>query len=187
MAEVKILIQGYLMADFKDKKKAGTCPTISLIRDQGKNIVVDPGTVKDQKIIRNKLKAEGLTIDDINIVAITHSHLDHYRNIGMFPRAKALDYWGIWERDKIKKLPARFTNDIEITKTPGHSYDGISLIIKTKEGKIAIVGDLFWKENYPQKDPYASDPKKLKTNRKKILALADWIIPGHGDIYRVKK
>lgn len=184
MAEVKILIQGYLTTDFKNKKEAGTCPTISLIRDQGKIIIVDPGTVKDQKIIKNKLKAEDLTVDDIDIVAITHSHLDHYRNIGLFPRAKALDYWGLWEKDKLSRLPGRLSQNIDILKTPGHSYDGISLIIKTKQGKIVIVGDLFWKENHPQKDPYASHPQKLKANRQKILALADYIIPGHGDILR---
>ena len=42
---------------------------------------------------------------------------------------------------------------------------------------MAIVGDLFWKEGLPIDDPYASDKKKLAENRKKILKLADYIIP----------
>jgi glyoxylase-like metal-dependent hydrolase (beta-lactamase superfamily II) len=29
--------------------------------------------------------------------------------------------------------------------------------------------------------------KKLQESRKKILEMADWIIPGHGKIFKVKK
>jgi len=54
-------------------------------------MVVDPGNLKNKKILVDALKKEGLTIDDVNIVCITHSHLDHYRNIGMFPGAKTLN------------------------------------------------------------------------------------------------
>jgi len=38
--------------------------------------------------------------------------------------------------------------------------------------------------NYPKKDSYASDPKKLAASRKKLLGIADYIIPGHGDTYK---
>jgi len=72
-------------------------------------------------------------------------------------------------------------------KTPGHSYDGITLFIKTKEGIIAICGDIFWEKNSPKDDPYAQDKEKLKESRKKILELADWIIPGHGKMWKVEK
>ena len=33
---------------------------------------------------------------------------------------------------------------------------------------------------------YASDIKKLKQSRKKVLKLADFIIPGHAGMYKVK-
>jgi glyoxylase-like metal-dependent hydrolase (beta-lactamase superfamily II) len=187
MTEVKILIEGYTTADSKEQGKEETCPTITLVRDKNIVMVVDPGVLENQEVLVNKLKKEDLTVNDVNIVCITHSHIDHYRNIGMFPRAKTLEYYGLWDGGSVEDWKEQFTDDIRIIKTPGHNYDGISLLVKTGKGFIAIVGDIFWKENSPVDDPYASDKKKLKESRKKILELADYIIPGHGKMFKVKK
>jgi glyoxylase-like metal-dependent hydrolase (beta-lactamase superfamily II) len=81
----------------------------------------------------------------------------------------------------------QFTEDIKIIKTPGHDYSCITLLVKTDKGTIAICGDVFWKENFPETDPYASDKEKLKESRKKVLKIADYIVPGHADMYKVKK
>ena len=51
---------------------------------------------------------------------------------------------------------------------------------------VAICGDVFWKENYPENDEYASNGEALEESRKKVLALADYIIPGHDDIYKAE-
>jgi len=51
-------------------------------------MIVDPGVLESQQILIDKLKEQELSVNDINIVCITHSHIDHYRNIGMFPEAK---------------------------------------------------------------------------------------------------
>ncbi len=187
MAEVKILVEGYTTADTKYAGEEKTCSTITLVIDKDIVMVVDPGVLEDQGILIDKLRQEGLKINDVNIVCITHSHIDHYRNIGMFPTAKTLEYWGLWDKNIVEDWKKQFTKDIKIIKTPGHNYDGISLLVKTEQGIIAIVGDVFWKENFPAEDSYASDKEKLKESRKKILELADWIIPGHGKMYKVKK
>ena len=184
MAEVKILVEGYTS---EESEQENTCCTVTLIKDENINMVVDPGTLKDRQILINALKQEGLTINDINFVCITHSHMDHYRNIGMFPEAKALDYWGIWENDTVDDWNPKFTDNIEIIKTPGHDYSGITLLVKTDKGVVAVCGDVFWKENFPEDDPYASDKEKLKESREKVLAMADWVIPGHDGIFQVKK
>ena len=71
-----------------------------------------------------------------------------------------------------------------------------SLIVNTEKGIYAVAGDVFWwLENEKQEvdinkldgDPERMDMKKLIASRKKLLELADYIIPGHGDIYKVKK
>ena len=184
MAEVKILLKGYLSSEANGRVR----PTISLIKDKNITMVSDPGVVKNQDVIIEALKKEGLKIDDINFVFITHSHIDHYRNIGMFPNAKVLEYFGIWEEDKDgEDWEEDFTENIKIIKTPGHNYDNLTLLIKTNKGVVAVCGDVFWKENYPKDDPYASDKKRLKESRKLLLEKADYIIPGHGDIFKVKK
>ncbi|MFH0937331.1 MAG: MBL fold metallo-hydrolase [Candidatus Daviesbacteria bacterium] len=184
MIKVTVLIEGYTSTDVPDET---ACSTVSLIEDKDLIMVVDLGTLKSQQLLINALKKEGLKIDDVNMVCITHSHMDHYRNIGMFARAKALDYWGLWDGDKVVDWKTPLTENIEIIKTPGHNYDGITLLVKTDQGVIAICGDIFWKEDYPKEDPYASDPEKLKESREKILELADWVIPGHGEMFKVEK
>ena len=188
MDKVKVLIEGYttvgpVVSDEEEK----TCSTVTLIRDEDVIMVVDPGALEDQKILVDKLKEEGLSVDDVNVVCITHSHMDHYRNIGMFPRAKGLDYWGFWDRDTVKDWKEQFTENIQIIKTPGHNYDAITLLVKTDKGIIAVCGDVFWAEDLPEDDPYASDKEKLKESRRKVLEVADWIIPGHAGMYKVKK
>lgn len=188
MAEVKILVEGYTNADKgKTDEKEITCSTISLIKDGNLNIVIDPGVLESQQILIDALKREGLSINDVDIVCITHSHIDHYRNIGMFPDAKTLEFFGLWDKNSVSDWGEQFSEDIKIIKTPGHNYDGLTFLVKTKEGIVAVCGDVFWKENFPEKDPYASDDKKLEESRKKVLQLSDYVIPGHAGIYKVKK
>ena len=187
MAEVKILVEGYTVEDSKSWGKEETRPTITLVKDDNITMIVDPGVLENQRILIERLKEEGLGVDDIDVVCITHSHVDHYRNIGMFPRAKTLEYGGVWEGGRIIGWNRRFTDNIEIVRTPGHSYDGISLLVETSKGTLAIAGDVFWKENSPSDDPYANDKKELKQSRKKIIELADYVIPGHGKMFKTKK
>ncbi|MFA5188993.1 MAG: MBL fold metallo-hydrolase [Patescibacteria group bacterium] len=187
MAEVKILIEGFTTADSKEQGEEKTSPTITLVRDGDIIMIVDPGVVESQDLIIEKLKKEGLSVNDINFVCLTHSHIDHFRNIGMFPEAKTLEYFGLWDKNTVEDWQEQFSQDIKIIKTPGHNYDSITLLVKTEIGIIAICGDVFWKENYPETDPYATDNDKLAESRRKVLELANYVIPGHGKMFKVKK
>ncbi|HOZ55926.1 MAG TPA: MBL fold metallo-hydrolase [bacterium] len=188
MVEVKVLIKGYTSADsLKSSDIETTCPTITLIKDGSNIIVVDPGVLESQDLLLNKLAEEGLKINDVNYVFLTHSHPDHHMNAGMFPKAKKLEFYGLWDGNRCLEWDQNFTDDIEIIKTPGHSSDSLTFLVKTDLGNVAICGDVFWKENYPEDDPYANEKDKLAESRKKVLEIADYIIPGHGDIYKVNK
>lgn len=61
MAKVKILLEGYTSDDGKgeDEGNEKTCATISLVQDEGINIVVDPGVLESQKDLVDALKKEG--------------------------------------------------------------------------------------------------------------------------------
>ena len=183
MAEVKVLIKGYTSEDSEGEK---TCATITLVRDNDIVIVIDPGVLENQKMLVDALGKEGLNVNDVNIVCLTHSHIDHFRNIGMFPNAKTLEFYGLWDKNTVDNWQEQFTEDIKIIKTPGHDKTSITLLVKTDKGVVAICGDVFWKENFPEKDEYADEPKKLIESREKVLKFADYIIPGHSDIYEVK-
>jgi len=188
MAEAKILMRGYTSAEEVEVTgEERTSPTITLVRDNGVTIVVDPGVVRNQDDLREKLREDGLNTDDVNYVFLTHSHLDHYRNTGMFANAKVIEYFGIWDGNKCNDWQEEFSEDIKIIKTPGHDATSLTLLVETEKGTVAICGDVFWKENYPENDPYASDPIKLAESRKKVLELADFVIPGHGAMFKVKK
>jgi len=179
---VKILLPGYVSAE----SGGHSCSTVTLVQTDDKNIIVDPGTLSNPQILLDKLTELNLTPEQIDIVFITHSHPDHYRQIGMFPKAKMLDYWGWWIDDVCEDYKNELVPNIEIIKTPGHSSDSVTVIVKIDKGKIAICGDVFWKENFPVDDPYASEKDKLTDSRKKIIEIADWIIPGHGEMFKTK-
>lgn len=185
MAKVKVLIEGYTTADSGAEEKS--CAVITLIQSDNHNIIVDPGVLESQEMLTEALTKEGLKIDDVDFVFLTHSHIDHFRNIGMFPKAKTLEFWGIWDKNKVIDWREDFNNEIKIIKTPGHSMDSLTFLVKTENGIIAVCGDVFWKENFPKNDPYASDLEKLKESRWRVLELADWVVPGHGQMFKTLK
>ncbi|MBT4540675.1 MBL fold metallo-hydrolase [Candidatus Woesearchaeota archaeon] len=189
MSEIKVLIEGYTSGETNGR----SCSTVVLIKDDfdgvEMNIVVDPGTLSSQQALIDELKKEGVKPKDVDIVVITHSHMDHYANIGMFSNAKSLSFDGWYNYDFWGKCNGKISNDLKLIKTPGHSDDSITLLVKTKiDGKpaiVAICGDVFWKENLPKKDKFANNEVELMKSRKKVLKIADYIIPGHGGMYKV--
>ncbi|MBN2086921.1 MBL fold metallo-hydrolase [Candidatus Peregrinibacteria bacterium] len=179
MTKTTILIEGYTSGDTGGR----SCCTVTLVQDGDINMIIDPGTTSSQQVLVDALKKENLSIEDINVVGITHAHTDHNRNVGMFQKAKVIDYWGWWEGDLWTESNGRVSDNIEIIKTPGHSDDSITFLIQTDDGITAICGDVFWKENEPEKDAYANNLKMLEASRQLVLKKADYIIPGHGRMY----
>jgi|SRR3989344_1831786 len=62
-------------------------------------------------------------------------------------------------------------------------------------GTVCIAQDVFWWEDGKQDtsslevlmnlhDPFASDVAALKESRGKVLEIADWIVPGHGKMFK---
>ncbi len=198
MAEVKILVQGYAKSS-KEYELASSSSV--LIKEGSLNIVIDPGMNK--VLLLKALKKENLSPEKIDYIILTHTHLDHSMLTGMFNKALVLDDTSIYSFDGKNsshegKVPG---TSIKIIKTPGHDPFHCSVLIRTKKyGTIAIAGDVFWwpdsDENKVKKDPkflialkdpYMKDKKQLIESRKKILKIADWIIPGHGKIFKVEK
>ncbi len=196
MAKVKILIEGY--AREKDGAEFASSST-TLIQEVDLKIIVDPGT--NRELLLEALRKENLSPDKINYVILTHYHLDHSLLAGVFEKAKILDNEDIYSWDgKIEshggKIPG---TDIEIIKTPGHDMFHCSVLVQDENlGKVAIAGDVFWWEDSQEQktdkgslielqDPYVKNEEDLVNSRKKVLAFADYIIPGHGKPFKVEK
>ena len=196
MAKIKVLIKGYTRE--KDGEEFASSTT-TLIQDNNLNVIIDPGM--DKEALLGSLAKEGLKTGDINFVIVTHTHLDHSLLAGIFENAKILDNSDIYSFDgKIGGHEGRVPNtDIEIIKTPGHDQFHCSVLVKTEDlGKVIIAGDVFWwTDEEKQKtdkqsllkheDPYVKDEKALKESRERILNLADWVIPGHAGMFKVKR
>jgi glyoxylase-like metal-dependent hydrolase (beta-lactamase superfamily II) len=189
MTEVKILIKGWTNSDsLKNGEEENDACTTSLIVDGQIIAIVDPGVAADQQVFEKALEKEGLGLKDITHVFLTHSHIDHFRNVGIFEaNVPVVEYWGKWTGSKVEDRENDFSENIKIIETPGHNRDSLTFIVNTGKGKVAICGDVFWKEGKPANDPYADNPELLAKSRQKILEIADFVIPGHGNIYKVKK
>ncbi len=189
MAEVKILVKGWTNADsLENGEEENDACTTSLIVDGDVVAIVDPGVAADQDVFKETLEKEGLGLDDITHVFLTHSHIDHFRNVGIFGASvPVVEYWGKWTGSKVEDRENDFSPNIKIIETPGHNRDGLTFLVSTDRGKVAVCGDVFWKKNFPKVDQYADDLDELKKSREKVIALADYIIPGHDDIYEVDK
>lgn len=132
-----------------------------LIRDEGKNIIVDPGIIHIGRYgaFPKRLAEFNLTTNDIDMIVNTHCHYDHIESNYLFKgkpllvHEKELEYckklyWpefadafmGIMD---IKALNGskRLTKNVEIIETLGHTPGSISVLADTDEGLVACVGD----------------------------------------------
>jgi glyoxylase-like metal-dependent hydrolase (beta-lactamase superfamily II) len=71
--------------------------------------------------------------------------------------------------------------------TPGHTEEDATLIVEADDGVYALT-HLWWRtDRTPEIDPYASDQTLLEQGRQRVLAVADFVIPGHGEPFRVQR
>jgi glyoxylase-like metal-dependent hydrolase (beta-lactamase superfamily II) len=194
MSTFKILVDGIAKKSDKDWI---AYPNTVLIEDSGKKILVDPGM--NEELLLKGMERENLSINDIDLIFLTHHHIDHILNIRLFSKTDLCDGDEFNKDGKIiihdGKIPG---TNIQVIKTPGHATEHASLVMDTDQGKVCIGGDLvWWAADKEQKitredllnleDPCAVDINQLKESRKKILDQVDYIIPGHGKMFKVIK
>jgi len=85
-----------------------------------------------------------------------------------------------------------FGKNIEVIHTPGHTPEHSSLLIYINKLTYAVAGDLIWWASERKEkllhlpDPFAYDMDELVKSRENLLDKADFIIPGHGNMVKVK-
>ncbi len=62
--------------------------TVTLLRGQGRVILVDVGAFGVRRELRQQLQAHGVQPQDVTDVFLTHAHYDHAVNFTLFPQAK---------------------------------------------------------------------------------------------------
>lgn len=193
MAQLKILISGY--AKEVEKGWIASSTTV-LIQENDLNIIIDPGI--NRKLLLERFSEADIRLADVDYVFITHHHPDHCYLSAIFENARILDDTYLYEDDKETEHQAIIPEtNLKIIHTPGHEDVHASLAVPAQKGMYIVAGDVFWwndDENQKvgrdslmqHRDPLAKDMATLAKSRDKILKIADYVIPGHGQAFQVK-
>lgn len=170
------------------------------------NVLIDTGFPHEDKNILKDLEECGLSIDDIDIILLTHHDIDHTGNLASFEDISGAQVYaseedipfimGDKKPDGIKKIlrsqhiiktPQKihpypeYTGNIKIIDTPGHTPGHVCLLYKD----ILFIGDLFEMKNSEIKTLKSAmtwDSDLLKESIRKILDYDfKWICPSHSE------
>ncbi len=169
-----------LTAGYADDRVAST---VTLVRDSGAVIVIDPGMVASRDLILSPLRGLGIEPHQVTDVVFSHHHPDHTLNAALFPEARFHDHWAIYKDDEWIDRSAdgfELSPSVELRATPGHTAEDISTLVRTDAGLVACT-HLWWSVDGPPIDPLAADQEQLERSRAVLLELAPaLIVPGHG-------
>ncbi len=186
--------------------------TVTLIQSDRK-ILVDTGfdyegilnektTRQNSESLLSALQVYGIEPEHIDAVFITHWHQDHYGSLHLFSQAERIVSIPLREKLGIRtfvgvKDGEEIASGVRAVFTPGHTSDHASILVSCRiEGihaKIAIAGDAvisysyfverkIWNHNA---DFY--DRNIALDSAKRLAAMSDSIIPGHGTPFFVTK
>ena len=198
MYQVQVLYTGYSKTNPDGSMSANG--TSTLVTGSEVCLIVDTLSPWDRDLLIERLSDFGLKPNDITHVVCTHGHPDHIGNNNLFTSA-VLHIVGhsIYNQDRYFDHPfadgKEFgidKHDLYVMPTPGHTLDSVSVLVNTNKGYVCIAGDLFeneqdvsnsriWKEAGTE-----NECLQIK-HRHKVALISEFIIPGHGPMFRVTK
>ena len=172
------------------------------VLENNKHIIIDPGHIITPHLkeagydrLVKAIGNDGLKIEDIGVVVITHAHPDHIESARKFQeKSQALVVLSEEEEPVFKmfnggKVDA-FINEgplkvgnlvkepLEVIHTPGHSIGEISLYWPAK--KALAVGDVIFYHNTGRVDLPGGSPQQLKESIEKLSKLeVEYLLCGH--------
>ncbi|XP_059483267.1 metallo-beta-lactamase domain-containing protein 1-like isoform X2 [Neocloeon triangulifer] len=174
--------------------------TVTFIKGCKFNILVDTMTAWDGEKLKRLLKEEvNVEPENIHYVVCTHSHSDHTGGNYLFRNATHIVGTSMNYGERYITSPLDDGKEfliepkVKVVCTPGHTLDSVTVLVETgidEKGLVAITGDLFEREadiefpNLWRELAGSQNPEEQEKNRKKILEIADFIIPGHGPMFQ---
>lgn len=187
--DVSVLRAGYATRVGPTRARAGG--TITLVTGP-RRLIVDTGGPLDRHVLLAGLKSHGISPAEVEFIVCTHGHGDHVGNNNLFPDATFIVSYDVCRGDVYTfhdfrgGRPYIIDESIEVIPTPGHTAEDVSVIVRTAAGVYAITGDLFEHgDDADQWLAFSTNPEQQGTQRRKILGLADFVIPGHGPAFPV--
>ena len=181
---------------------ANNCNTYLI--DGKKRILVDPGHNHLLSHVRENLSWLGLSVEDIDLILITHGHPDHIEGIRPFLDSGTLITISRIELDFIKDIAPQYGESLgispsgfdfllqegdlrigdmvfQVINTPGHSPGSVCLYWPDR--KALFTGDVVFHQGIGRVDLPAGDGHQLKESIKRISKLdVEYLLPGHGNI-----
>jgi glyoxylase-like metal-dependent hydrolase (beta-lactamase superfamily II) len=131
-----------------------TFPNTVLLRGP-RTVVVDPGLPFQNDPVLRALEARGLSAGDVDLVVLTHAHLDHAGGCASLMAPVTVHeletqspHWvvagGLLELLPLERLSGEsgeLAAGVEWALTPGHSDGHISLAVHTDRGRVVLCGD----------------------------------------------
>ncbi|XP_027563038.1 metallo-beta-lactamase domain-containing protein 1 [Neopelma chrysocephalum] len=169
--------------------------SVTLVSGGPVTALVDTGGPWDAPLLPALLGAHGVTPRDVTHLVVTHGHSDHAGNLNLFPRATTLVGFDL-SRGEGVYLPHGLAQGVplpldppflEVLPTPGHVRAHVSLVARgTSLGTVVVAGDLFEREgDEGEWGALSEDPREQRRSRRRVVAVADVIVPGHGPPFRV--
>ena len=174
--------------------------------------MTDENVKLNRKLLMRDLKSAGLKPSDIDILFISHWHLDHFGNVKLFKDSTIMTPEAAADKVKIEvagvKDGEKIADGVTAVTTPGHTADHGSIVFKTDrlrksvqastggrivgigEVSVAVAGDAILTPSFYMSEKIWSQNKDFgseeaaKESVKKLTDIADYIIPGHGDLFR---
>uniref|UniRef100_A0A8C3QV66 Metallo-beta-lactamase domain-containing protein 1 n=1 Tax=Cyanoderma ruficeps TaxID=181631 RepID=A0A8C3QV66_9PASS len=178
--------------------------SVTLVSGGALTVLVDTGGPWLRDSLPGMLQEHGVTPDDVTHVIVTHGHSDHAGNVNLFPSATLLMGFDL-SRGEGLYLPHGLAQGVplvlhpghlEVIPTPGHTRAHVSLVASgTSLGTVAVAGDAFERREDEEGDEegregweaLSEDPPEQRRSRRRLLRLADVIVPGHGRPFGVTK
>ena len=156
---------------------------IWLVEGANKNVLIDTGCSAEylnstgfpsKQVSTQEMELEkvGLTVEDIDLVILTHLHSDHAQDAEKFKNAKFVvqkselefaanphpiqaGWFAELPRDRLEIVDGdkEILEGIRVIQTPGHTPGGQSVLIETEKGTVCLSGLCTILENFypPQK------------------------------------
>ncbi len=162
-----------------------------------RTIVVDPGLPLQNDPVLRALEARGLSAADVDLVVLTHAHLDHAGGCASLMAPVVVHeletrspYWvlvgGLLELLPLERLAGdagELAPGVEWALTPGHCDGHISLCVETDRGRTVLCGDTIGPGRQAfdaMEEPAGSEGPALLESWRRIRAWQpDLVVAGH--------